>query len=87
MPERVPPNPPPRYDDTFFRGTAWLDSMDEPEESWVDQCIRENPWKFRWYKFWVDVEYWPLWLWITDCPMADGYRYRSGRPNPLNTQS
>jgi hypothetical protein len=26
-PKRVPPNPPPRYDEVFFRGTQWLDKL------------------------------------------------------------
>ena len=26
-PKRVPPNPPPRYDEVFFRGTQWLEEL------------------------------------------------------------
>lgn len=26
-PQRIPPNPPPRYDEVFFRGAQWLDEL------------------------------------------------------------
>ncbi len=26
-PQVLPPNPPPRYDEVFFRGTQWLDEL------------------------------------------------------------
>ncbi len=26
-PKALPPNPPPRYDEVFFRGTQWLDEL------------------------------------------------------------
>ena len=26
-PEALPPNPPPRYDEVFFRGWQWLDEL------------------------------------------------------------
>lgn len=26
-PKVAPPNPPPRYDEVFFRGTQWLDQL------------------------------------------------------------
>ena len=26
-PKRVPTNPPPRYDEVFFRGTQWLEEL------------------------------------------------------------
>jgi hypothetical protein len=31
-PQPVPPNPPPRYDEVFFRGREWLDRLaNEPD--------------------------------------------------------
>lgn len=33
---RVPPDPPPRYDDVYFVGTAWLDRIARgDEEDWI----------------------------------------------------
>jgi hypothetical protein len=29
-PNLIPPDPPPRYDEIFFKGTAWLDELEFP---------------------------------------------------------
>jgi hypothetical protein len=34
----LPPDPAPRYDDVFFRGVAWLDSLSYSDD-WKEQPI------------------------------------------------
>lgn len=55
------------------------------EEDWLKEITRKHPWRMRWAELCLSVELCPVWLWIMDIPMADGYRYRTKKPNPEET--
>jgi len=48
--KRIPPNPPPRYDEVYWEGLAWLNSLDGPpmteivlEVELPQQCHGDEP--------------------------------------------
>lgn len=44
---------------------------------WLDELIKESPWRWRWTCFCMRIEY--AWWWLKDGVMSDGRTYRTGR--------
>jgi hypothetical protein len=52
-------------------------AIQDDGEPWVDQFIREHPW--RWRRVLVELYLEDWWNWITDAEMSDGRTHRTKR--------